>query len=239
MSAPTSSDSPFPTINEHGRLRIALTLGFAVGQGVVLFGCAGRFDLPQGWLYLGLWLGCIVITGLLILARHPQLINQRGRPSTDAQTWDRIWIKLCGIAPFAVVAVAGLDRGRFGWSTIAAGWAVIGSLIFCGGATLVASAMLTNPFFETMVRIQTDREHRVESSGPYQTVRHPGYLGWILQYLSAPLILGSGWTFVPAGTMILLYLVRTGLEDHMLQTDLPGYGSYANEVRFRVIPGIW
>lgn len=239
MTQPSLSGSSRPVVNARGRRRIALTLGFAVVQGVVLFGFAGRFDLPRGWLYLGLWLACILITGLFILARNPQLVNKRGRPSSDARAWDQVWIKLCSIAPFALVAVAGLDRGRFGWSHLDPAWAIVGTLLFCAGAALVAGAMLSNPFFETMVRIQTEQDHRVASSGPYRVIRHPGYLGWILQYLSAPLILGSAWTFVPAGMMIVLYLVRAGLEDRLLQAELPGYADYAGEVRFRVFPGVW
>lgn len=239
MTLPLPEPSIPTRIDNRGRQRVALTMGFAICQGVVLFGCAGRFDLPRGWLYLGLWLVGILTTGALILTRQPGLINQRGRSSSDARAWDRVWIRLCGIAPFAVVAVAGLDRGRFDWSSLGPAWAILGTVFFSAGAALVAASMLSNPFFETMVRIQTERNHRVATNGPYRWIRHPGYAGWILQYAGAPLILGSAWTFVPAVVMILLYLVRLVLEDRMLRLELPGYGAYAETVRFRLIPGVW
>jgi protein-S-isoprenylcysteine O-methyltransferase Ste14 len=35
-------------------------------------------------------------------------------------------------------------------------------------------AMLENEHFEQFVRIQTDRSHRVVTTGPYHIIRHPG-----------------------------------------------------------------
>ena len=34
-------------------------------------------------------------------------------------------------------------------------------------------------------------------------------------------------------------VIRTRLEDRMLQAELPGYQEYVREVRYRLIPGIW
>ena len=36
-----------------------------------------------------------------------------------------------------------------------------------------------------------------------------------------------------------LLVVRTNLEDRMLQRELDGYADYAANVRFRLIPGLW
>jgi len=36
--------------------------------------------------------------------------------------------------------------------------------------------MLVNPFFAPVVRLQTERGHHVNAEGPYQFVRHAGYL---------------------------------------------------------------
>jgi protein-S-isoprenylcysteine O-methyltransferase Ste14 len=65
------------------------------------------------------------------------------------------------------------------------------------------------------------------------------YVGVIAQILSAPLLLGSGWAFVPAGANAVLFIVRTALEDRMLRRELPGYAEYARRTRFRLLPGIW
>jgi protein-S-isoprenylcysteine O-methyltransferase Ste14 len=99
--------------------------------------------------------------------------------------------------------------------------------------------MVSNAFFSTAVRIQYDREHSVESSGPYGYIRHPGYLGIIIYNLSTPLILGSVWAILPAGILILLFIIRTFMEDTTLKVKLEGYSEYAKRVRFRLIPFIW
>jgi protein-S-isoprenylcysteine O-methyltransferase Ste14 len=57
--------------------------------------------------------------------------------------------------------------------------------------------MLSNPFFSGLVRIQKERGHKVETSGPDRYVRHPGYVGMIVCTLATPLILNSLWAFVP------------------------------------------
>ena len=77
-------------------------------------------------------------------------------------------------------------------------------------------------------------------TGPYQIVRHPGYLGIIVGFiLSAPFLLGSWWAFVPAGVSTLTLIVRTVLEDRTLRNELTRYEDYARRVRYRLVPGIW
>jgi protein-S-isoprenylcysteine O-methyltransferase Ste14 len=38
---------------------------------------------------------------------------------------------------------------------------------------------------------------------------------------------------------VILFVLRTILEDRALQAELPGYADYAHQVRQRLIPGIW
>ena len=66
-----------------------------------------------------------------------------------------------------------------------------------------------------------------------------GYAGSILGALGVPLMLGSWWTFAPAGAVILLFIIRTKLEDQTLRKELEGYEAYAQRTRFRLLPGIW
>jgi protein-S-isoprenylcysteine O-methyltransferase Ste14 len=99
--------------------------------------------------------------------------------------------------------------------------------------------MASNTHFESYVRIQEDRAHKPVSSGPYQYVRHPGYVGMALSALSIPLTLGSWWALIPAGIAALLIVIRTALEDKTLHTELQGYAEYAKKVRYRLLPGIW
>jgi protein-S-isoprenylcysteine O-methyltransferase Ste14 len=44
---------------------------------------------------------------------------------------------------------------------------------------------------------------------------------------------------IPSGLCIVLFVVRTALEDKMLREGLPGYAEYAQRVRYRLLPGVW
>ena len=37
---------------------------------------------------------------------------------------------------------------------------------------------------------------------------------------------------------VAIYVVRTALEDRMLQAELPGYGAHAQRTRYRLLPGV-
>jgi protein-S-isoprenylcysteine O-methyltransferase Ste14 len=100
-------------------------------------------------------------------------------------------------------------------------------------------AMIENAFFSTAVRIQTDRGQTVCQTGPYRFVRHPGYVGFILQSLATPILLGSIWALLPGMAAGIALVVRTGFEDRALQVELPGYREYAQQIRFRLLPGFW
>ena len=100
--------------------------------------------------------------------------------------------------------------------------------------------MRVNPYFEKTARIQKDRDQKVITTGPYCYVRHPGYIGTIVGYaLAPPIMLGSWWALLPALLATLSLIVRTALEDRMLQDELDGYAAYAARVRFRLVPYLW
>ncbi|OPZ97863.1 MAG: Acetolactate synthase large subunit [Bacteroidetes bacterium ADurb.Bin416] len=111
--------------------------------------------------------------------------------------------------------------------------------VILAGFVLGSYALIENRFFSGMVRMQLDRGQHVVSSGPYRWVRHPGYAGALWFYLATPLFLDSAWAFVPAIVLIIVLIVRTGLEDRALQDELAGYREYAGRVRYRLFPGVW
>ncbi len=77
------------------------------------------------------------------------------------------------------------------------------------------------------------------NTGPYKFIRHPGYIGAVIFSLGIPLMLGSWWAVIPGILSVILYIVRTALEDRTLLDELPGYVDYAQSVKFRLIPGVW
>jgi len=84
-----------------------------------------------------------------------------------------------------------------------------------------------------------EQGHVVCDSGPYRIVRHPGYAGNVLALPGVVLALGSVWVLVPAMLALVITVTRTVLEDRALHEELAGYADYANDVRYRLIPGVF
>ncbi|MBN1357564.1 isoprenylcysteine carboxylmethyltransferase family protein [Candidatus Bathyarchaeota archaeon] len=156
-----------------------------------------------------------------------------------SKTWDEILMRASNLVVLIGLPVAaGLDVGRFGWSSLDVTFMIPG-FILLGFSTLVLNwAMATNPFFEPTVRIQTDRSHKVITKGPYGFVRHPGYLAGLLYVFSFPLIVGSAFAIVAAGIYTVLITLRTSLEDKTLSRELAGYAEYSKKVRYKLFPWI-
>jgi protein-S-isoprenylcysteine O-methyltransferase Ste14 len=140
-----------------------------------------------------------------------------------------------GIIPI----VAGLDA-RFGPSAqFSIELKIFAILMMLVGYVIGTYALIANRFFSGMVRIQAERGHHVIYTGSYRWVRHPGYAGSLLTYPVIPLLLDSWWAFIPAIITIVIIILRTKLEDQVLQEKLDGYREYAQRVRYRLIPGVW
>jgi protein-S-isoprenylcysteine O-methyltransferase Ste14 len=220
-------------------LRFAAIAITFVLQAVLLFGSAGTLNWLWAWVYFAISLVTVAINGAIMLRTSPELIAERGRPK-EMQGWDKFVSGIGGAAMYlALPLVAGLDM-RFGWtSALPVTWHVAGAALLTAGYGLTAWAMISNAYFSTAVRIQSERGHAVCRSGPYRYVRHPGYVGMTLQSLGMPFLLGSSWALLPALVAAVAMVIRTALEDRMLQAELPGYQEYTGEVRYRLIPGIW
>lgn len=208
----------------------------------VLFISAGTVDWPMAWVYVAI---TVILTAgsRLLLARHsPDLVAERAASvgKADAKPWDRLLMPIVAIyGPLLILIVAGLDR-RFGWTSGWPLWAgVAGAILLILANLLGLWAMLANRFFSGIVRIQHDRGHVVVSSGPYRWLRHPGYAGGVIGNLAVPLLLGSLWAFIPAVLAAGIVVLRTALEDRTLQAELPGYRAYAQQTRYRLLPGVW
>jgi protein-S-isoprenylcysteine O-methyltransferase Ste14 len=115
----------------------------------------------------------------------------------------------------------------------------VGAVLTIVGYAILIWAMSANRFFSPLVRIQQERGHRVADSGPYRIIRHPGYLGAIGFSIGVPLLLGSLWALIPGLMSAGLYVLRTNLEDNTLASELPGYRKYLEQVRCRLLPGVW
>ena len=203
---------------------------------ILLLVSAGKIDWIYAWLYIASSLLVIIINACIF---PPELISERGRKKDNVEKWDKLISGLLTLPWLALYIVSGLDI-RFGLSLELASWIHIsGLVIYLLGNAFVSWAMMSNIYFSTAVRIQYDRGHNVSIGGPYRFMRHPGYLGMIVYLLATPLALGSIWAVIPASLTVILFIIRTALEDNTLKNKLEGYKEYAKRVKYRLIPGIW
>jgi protein-S-isoprenylcysteine O-methyltransferase Ste14 len=213
-----------------------------VGYGLVLFLAAGRLDWLWGWVLLGIVAGVLAGQPLLMVLTNPGLLLERGKGIADkgVKAWDR-WVAglAGGVFPIASWVVAGLDIRFDLTGPLPSAYHFAGLLGAVLGYALFLWALASNAFFAEGVRIQEERGHSVAKDGPYRYVRHPGYVGAILAQMATPLLLGSPWVLIPSIAAGAMYVVRTYLEDRTLRKELPGYEEYAQQTRYRLLPGIW
>jgi protein-S-isoprenylcysteine O-methyltransferase Ste14 len=177
--------------------------------------------------------------GVWWLWKDPAQLRERDRVAANVKTWDKVIVRANWPCRVLTVVIAGLDAGRFRWSSVplpveALGWF---------GQVVAVSAMLwagaTNTYLSRFARIQDDRGHTVVTSGPYGYVRHPMYAGVIVLFLCIPLVLGSWLALLPGAANAVLMVIRARQEDRMLRAELGGYEAYAHRVRYRLLPGVW
>jgi protein-S-isoprenylcysteine O-methyltransferase Ste14 len=220
------------------RYSVRETMGLVI-MGVALFWSAGRMAWWPAWACLAVTAAWVAATAVVILRTNPGLMAERLGPRKGAKPWDTAIMGALGLAQLARYIVAGLDR-RYGWTGGLPLVAQIAALAVCAlGYTPFVWATAANAFFSQIVRLQPERGHTVVTGGPYRYVRHPAYLGSILVELAVPILLASWWALIPSALNAILLILRTALEDRTLRAELAGYGEYADQVPYRLVPGIW
>jgi protein-S-isoprenylcysteine O-methyltransferase Ste14 len=208
---------------------------FEVSLAVILFGSAGRFDLPWFWALIGCH---TIVMGVGLLAMGEELRRIRARRRGGGV--DRIFRSLILLFVLAHLMVAGLDVGRFGGSpALPVGVHAAGLVAYLVGLAMSMWAVSVNRFFEPTVRLQADRGQYPVTAGPYRLVRHPGYAGMLLAVFAECAVFGSLWAAAPALAFAATLAARTAMEDRMLRERLGGYAAYAGAVRYRLVPCVW
>jgi protein-S-isoprenylcysteine O-methyltransferase Ste14 len=235
----SQSKAEKPRLERSGINRIVQILVSIVLMGLALFLAAGRVDWPAAWIFLGSYLLMVLTVGVWVARKHPDVVNERGKIAHDAKSWDKVLMTFYTVMLFVLFGLAGLDAGRLGWSTMPIAVQIVGYIAFVLSMAVTFWAMATNPFLSTIVRIQDDRGQYVVTTGPYRYVRHPMYAMMFLMWPGTALLLGSWWALIPAAVIVIIFVIRTALEDRTLQAELPGYVDYTQHTRYRLVPGVW
>lgn len=216
------------------------TVLWVVGLGVLLFLPAGTLHWPAAWLYLattavlglaiGLWFAKV---DPALLAERMNPMMQEGQPAADKK-----FMLAFGFAGLIWFLLIGFDR-RWHWSEMPVVLQALGFVLLLASMALITRVARENSFAAPVVRVQSERGHRVIDTGPYAWVRHPMYSGAVLYFAAIALLLGSWWGLVLSAVFFVLFGIRAGLEERALVDGLPGYADYLARVRYRLVPGVW
>jgi len=209
---------------------------------VILLVLSGDAAWPEGWIFSIWFLVLCYATILYLYRKDPALLEERYRqPGTGNQeTWDRYVVYGLLVGFIVWIIIMPLDARRFGWSPLfPLLLKVVGGAGLAGSFFLFFRSYTDNTFLSPLVRIQDDRKHQLVSTGVYGVVRHPMYLGGILMFLGAPLLLGSFYGVIAGLALTILLMARVVGEEGMLARELEGYREYMKNVRYRLFPFLW
>jgi protein-S-isoprenylcysteine O-methyltransferase Ste14 len=213
--------------------------GIAV-MGVLLLVPAGTLHWPAAWVFLAAMLILGLGSGMWLARSDPELLTERMRPMMQAgqPKADKIFMVVFGVSALIWFIAMGLDArvaaSDVPWALQAAGLAMLVS-----STGFILWVLRENSFAVPVVKVQAERSQHVVDSGPYAYVRHPMYSALVLFFVGTPLLLGSWWGLAMTPLFIVLFAIRTGIEERTLVAELPGYADYTTRVRARLVPGIW
>lgn len=203
--------------------------------GLLIFLPAGSFHYWQGWLMMGVLFVPMLIAGMVIMAKNPELLRKRLNAKEEEKEQKSV-VALSGVMFVAAFVVAGLNW-RFQWLVLP-NWLVwTAATLFLLGYLLYAEVMRENTYLSRTVEVQ---EHqKVIDTGLYGIVRHPMYSATLVLFLSMPLILASPVSFLIMLLYFPLIAKRIRNEECVLEQGLEGYREYKQRVKYKVLPFVW
>ncbi len=228
----TSSDL---NLKSFRRTVITRFAGFIIILGFMLFLPAWTFNYWQAWIYM-LILAVPMIFIVRYLYQHsPKLLERRMRMREKEKTQKLIQAVLWPIFLLAFI-IPGFDY-RLHWSNVPLTFIIISDVLVLFGYLFVALVFKTNSYASRIIEVE--KGQKVITTGPYEAVRHPMYLGVFIMYAFSTLALGSYWAMIPVSLIVPILVVRIVGEEKELLKNLEGYKEYVEKTKYRLIPGIW
>jgi protein-S-isoprenylcysteine O-methyltransferase Ste14 len=169
-----------------------------------------------GWLY--------VLQHLMVLAialtRSESLMTDHSVPSNIA-------VGVAYLCPYAQVICLYCWPGKVAWPE--------------GGLVLVTLAAV----FSVICLLTLGKRFGVRPAvrglvtrGPYQVVRHPLYLSYVIAHIGFNLQVWNVATLLLATLGWAAMVCRIRAEERVMSGD-PGWAAYVGLVRYRLVPGLW
>ncbi len=203
--------------------------------GILLFLPAGTFAYPNAWLFIALLFIPMLLLGIILLLKSPDLLRKRLDTKEEESTQKGV-VAVSALLFMAGFIVAGLDF-RFGWSNVSMCLVITASAVLIISYALYAEVMRENAYLSRTVKVEKDQ--KIVDTGLYGIVRHPMYAATVWLFLSIPVVLGSWWALLCFLPYIIAIAVRIVNEEKVLKTGLDGYEDYKKRVKYRIIPFIW
>lgn len=203
--------------------------------GLMIFLPAGTFSYSGGWLFMGLLFVPMLILGIVLLIKAPDLLAKRLN-NREEQGEQKKVVGFSGLMFLVGFVICGLDF-RWGWTMVPSVIVVIAAVMLLAGYGLYMEVMRENAYLSRTVEVQEGQ--KVIDTGLYGVVRHPMYFATVLMFLAIPLVLGSWIGFAIFLIYPFLMVKRIKNEEQVLEAGLAGYREYKEKVRYRLIPFIW
>ena len=203
--------------------------------GALLFLPAGSFAYTGGWLFIALLFIPMIILGVVLFVKAPELLQKRLGAKEKENTQKGV-VALSGLLFLVGFVIAGLDY-RFEWSHVPMWLVIVSSVILLISYALYAEVMRENAYLSRTIEVQEGQ--KVVDTGLYGIVRHPMYAVTIWLFLSIPLVLGSFWSLLCFAPYPIVIIIRILNEEKVLTAELDGYADYKKKVKYRLIPFVW
>lgn len=204
-------------------------------MGALLFIPAGSFSWTNGWLLMGLLFIPMLIAGIIMYLKAPDLLRSRLN-AKETQDQQKNVIRLSGFLFLASFVLAGLNY-RFQWHQLPAGVVPCACVVFLLSYLMFGEVLRENAFLSRTIEVRENQT--VVDSGLYGIVRHPMYTATIFLFLSMPLILNSLISFLIMLFYIPVIIMRIRNEEAILEKELNGYAEYKKKVKYRLLPFVW
>lgn len=157
--------------------------------GALLFLPSGSLGYINGWLFIGLLFVPMLILGIVLFIKAPELLEKRLGAKEKENTQKGV-VALSGLLFVGGFVVAGLDF-RFGWSHVPTWVVTVASVVLLISYALYAEVMRENAYLSRTVEVQENQ--KVVDTRLYGIVRHPMYAATVWLFLSISVVLGSLW----------------------------------------------
>ena len=203
--------------------------------GALLFMPAWSFAYWNAWLFMGILFVPMLLAGFVLLGKNPELLQKR-LDAKEKEAEQKSVVAFSGLMFIAAFIVAGLDW-RLGWSQLPQWVEWLATGLFLLSYLLYAEVLRENTYLSRTIEVQEGQ--KVIDTGLYGIVRHPMYMTTLVLFLSMPLVLGSLYSFIIMLVYIPIIAKRIRNEEKVLESGLPGYKEYMQQVKYRVLPFIW